>query len=76
MFDAQTFCHHFNSFHRFGALGCCQGLSRLKDALTSTGLATICEQFLEARKADSEEVQKLSDSDFDDFHDSCMMVLN
>ena len=51
------------SFHRFGALGCCQGLSRLKDALTSTGLATICEQFLEARKADSEEVQKLSDSD-------------
>eukprot|EP00435_Cladocopium_sp_Y103_P005556 s1580_g1.t2 len=36
-----------------------QCLSRLKEAMTSTGLGPICQQFLEARKTDSEELHKL-----------------
>lgn len=36
-----------------------QCLSRLKEAMSSTGLGPICQQFLEARKTDSEELHKL-----------------
>eukprot|EP00438_Fugacium_kawagutii_P019059 Skav225378 [mRNA] locus=scaffold3431:10751:20960:+ [translate_table: standard] len=36
-----------------------QCLTRFRETMSSTGLGTICEQFLEARKADTEEVEKL-----------------